>query len=77
MMTEIVQIISSVGFPIVFCLLMWKKISDSDDKNREIMTDFKIAISEFKNSMQENNRLLQIVCDKLDVYKEGGNKNGG
>ena len=69
-MTEIVQIISSVGFPIVFCLLMWKKISDSDDKNREIMTDFKIAIAEFKNSMQENNRLLQIVCDKLDVYKE-------
>lgn len=73
-MTEIVQVISSVGFPIVFCLLMWKKISDSDEKNREIMTDFKIAISEFKTSMSENNRLLQIVCDKLDVYKKGDEK---
>lgn len=68
-MNEIVQIISAVGFPIVFCLLMWKKISDSDDKNRDIMTEFKIAISEFKTAMTENNRLLQIVCDKLDVYK--------
>ncbi len=68
-MNEIVQLISGVGFPIVFCLLMWKKISDSDDKNREIMTEFKVAISEFKTSMQENNRLLQKVCDKLDVHK--------
>lgn len=70
-MQEILNTISNLGFPIVFCLLMWKKISDSDEKNQNIMSEFKVAITEFKTAMQENNRLLQIVCDKLDVYKKG------
>ncbi len=57
---EVSQIISSVGFPIVFCLLMWKYISTTSDQMKEV-------ISKFTVTMAENNRLLLIICDKLDV----------
>lgn len=59
-MQEISQIISSIGFPIVFCLLMWHYISSQNEQLRQV-------ISQFQVTMSENNRLLTALCTKLDV----------
>ena len=67
-MQEIVQLVSTVGFPIVFCLLMWKYVSEQTTQTREIITEFTATMREFKLTMIENNRLMTIICDKLDVH---------
>lgn len=74
-MQEIVQLVSTVGFPIVFCLLMWKYISDNNAKIKDVITEFTATMREFKVTMTENNRLMTIICDKLDVAK-GVKKDG-
>lgn len=59
-MQDIANIVSSIGFPIVFCLLMWKYISDNNKQLTDVITKFTIT-------MAENNRLLMLICNKLDV----------
>ena len=44
MITYIVNIISTVGFPIVCVLFMWRKITDSDEKQTALLTELTIAI---------------------------------
>lgn len=53
---EIVTLISTIGFPIVCCIFMWKYISTS--------------MKEFMKTVEENTRVTQKLCDKLDG-KEG------
>lgn len=62
-MQEISQVISSIGFPIVFCLLMWRYISSQNEQLRQV-------ISQFQVTMSENNRLLTALCTKLDINTE-------
>lgn len=69
-MQDIVQLVSTVGFPIVFCLLMWKYISDNNAQIKDVITEFTATMREFKVTMTENNRLMTIICDKLDVARE-------
>lgn len=65
-MQEIVQLISTVGFPIVFCLLMWRYFSDQNKQLQEVITDFKVT-------MLENNRLLNYLCNHLNVERKDDN----
>ena len=44
MITYIVNLISTVGFPIVCVLFMWRKITDSDEKQTALLTELTIAI---------------------------------
>ena len=64
-MNEIVQVISSVGFPIVFCLLMWKYISEQNKHLEEVIIDFKVT-------MMENNRLLTYLINQFQSEKKEG-----
>lgn len=64
-MNEIVQVISSVGFPIVFCLLMWKYISEQNKHLEEVIVDFKVT-------MMENNRLLTYLINQFQPEKKEG-----
>ena len=64
-MNEIVQVVSSVGFPIVFCLLMWKYISEQNKHLEEVIVDFKVT-------MMENNRLLTYLINQLQPEKKEG-----
>jgi len=64
-MNEIVQVVSSVGFPIVFCLLMWKYISEQNKHLEEVIVDFKVT-------MMENNRLLNYLINQLQPEKKEG-----
>lgn len=43
-MTEIVNLISSMGFPIVMCLLMYKFITDDSQQTREAINSLELAI---------------------------------
>ena len=64
-MNEIVQVISSVGFPIIFCLLMWKYISEQNKHLEEVIVDFKVTI-------MENNRLLTYLINQFQSEKKEG-----
>lgn len=59
----IIQAITSVGFPIVMCLmLMWYV--------REISSKHKEESDKFAEALNNNTLVLQKLCDKLDKEKE-------
>lgn len=62
-MNVIIQAITSVGFPIVMCLmLMWYV--------REISSKHKEESDKFAEALNSNTLVLQKLCDKLDEPKE-------
>ena len=40
----IVQLISTVVFPIFCVIFMWRKITDSDEKQTQLLTELTLAI---------------------------------
>lgn len=42
--SEIERIIATLGFPIVCVIFMWRKITDSDEKQTALLTELTIAI---------------------------------
>ena len=44
MLKEIESFITSIGFPIVCVIFMWKKITDSDEKQTSLLQELTIAI---------------------------------
>ena len=45
MLVEIERIITTIGFPIVCVIFMWKKISISDEKQNALLTELTLAIN--------------------------------
>ena len=43
---EVKDFISSMGFPIAMCLLLWRKITDSDEKQSNLITELTKAVTE-------------------------------
>lgn len=43
-LVEVERLITTVGFPIVCVIFMWKKITDSDEKQTALLTELTIAI---------------------------------
>lgn len=43
-LATIKDFISSMGFPIVCVIFMWRKITDSDEKQTQLLTELTIAI---------------------------------
>jgi hypothetical protein len=41
---EIENFITTIGFPIVCVIFMWKKITDSDEKQTNLLTELTLAI---------------------------------
>lgn len=41
---EVERLITTIGFPIVCVIFMWKKITDSDEKQTSLLTELTIAI---------------------------------
>lgn len=58
-METVVSLISSVGFPIVCVIFLWRYVNST--------------LKEFTTTMHENTMMLQKVYDKLDVIN--GEKN--
>ena len=60
--TEILAAISTVGFPIVFCLILFWYLREESKNHKEEMNDLKTVISE-NNIMLAS--LKQLIQDKL------------
>lgn len=43
-LTAIKEFISTMGFPIVCVIFMWRKITDSDEKQTQLLTELTMAI---------------------------------
>lgn len=41
---EIERMITTIGFPIVCVIFMWRKITESDEKQTALLTELTIAI---------------------------------
>lgn len=41
---EIERLITTIGFPIVCVIFMWRKITESDEKQTTLLTELTIAI---------------------------------
>ena len=56
MESTIIQLIGSLGFPIVACIFLWKFINGTLDS--------------FRQALQQNTAMLAQVCDRLDMWTE-------
>lgn len=59
-METVVSLISSVGFPIVCVIFLWRYVNST--------------LKEFTTTMHENTMMLQKVYDKLDSLDGGHNE---
>lgn len=50
---QISNIISTIGFPIVCVIFMWRKITDSDEKYQQLLSELTIAIKELTIFIKE------------------------
>ena len=73
---DVVQLISSVGFPIVACLGMGWYVKYQTDSYKEEVKDMrkehKDEISKITQALNNNTQAVTKLCDKLD----GGVKDG-
>lgn len=60
-MNDIINVISSVGFPIVACIFMYKQSNTTLENVTDAITRLNIT--------------MQRVCDKLDIEMEGSENN--
>lgn len=51
--TELVSMISSVGFPIVMCLLLWYQMRQSEELHKEEINSLKDVIADVKTALTE------------------------
>ena len=69
-LNEIVQIISTVGFPIACCLgigYFYKYITDKDRDERREMTELhNTEMKEITSALNNNTLVIQKLCDRLD-----------
>lgn len=56
---EVTTIISTVGFPIVMCLLMYKMNDDQDKRHRE-------EVDKITEALNNNTLVIQKLVDNLD-----------
>ena len=52
---EIERLITTIGFPIVCVIFMWKKITDSDEKQTALLTELTIAIKNLSEYIKGGN----------------------
>ena len=62
------QLISSVGFPIIACMIMWKSLQDSTAAHKEEMDGMKESLNQNTLVLSE---LKQMIRDFKDA-SEGG-----
>lgn len=57
-MEEITAMISSVGFPILMCLLMYKSNKDTQDKHEA-------ETRELSKAIENNTKALEILTERM------------
>ena len=51
---QIANLVSTLGFPIVCVVFMWRKITQSDEKNADLLAKLTQAINELTIYIKEN-----------------------
>ena len=59
--TQLSQLISSVGFPIVACMIMWKTLQDSTAAHKEEMDAMKESLNHNTVVLAELKTLIQSL----------------
>lgn len=59
--TQVSQLISSVGFPIVACMIMWKTLQDSTAAHKEEMDAMKESLNHNTVVLAELKLLIQSL----------------
>lgn len=62
--TAIVQVISSLGFPIAVCLICFWYINKLEEKHRN-------EVQKLTDALNNNTLIMQKLCDKMGMEKEG------
>lgn len=74
-MDEIMQMIGTVGFPIVMSLLLFWYVKDSTDKTQatlmQIQTEHKDEVMKMTDALNKNTITIQRLIDKLDGVSNG------
>ena len=65
---QISQLISSVGFPIVACVIMWKALQDSTTAHKEEMNAMRESLNQNTVVLAE---LKQMLQDLRDIARGG------
>ena len=63
LLKAVMQVISTIGFPIAICLILLWFIKDIVEKHKE-------ETDKFTESLNNNTLVLQRVCDMLSVKKD-------
>lgn len=73
-MQELVQIISTVGFPIACCIAMgyfFKYITDKDREERQRLTEqHRDEMNDIVSALNNNTLAIQKLCERLGVDDE-------
>lgn len=56
MLQQVANLISTLGFPIVCVVFMWRKITQSDEKNADLLAKLTQAINELAIYIKENDK---------------------
>lgn len=53
LLTELERFVTTLGFPIICVVFMWRKITDSDEKQTALLTELTIAIKNLTEYIKE------------------------
>lgn len=56
MLQQVANLVSTLGFPIVCVIFMWRKITQSDEKNANLLAQLTQAINELTIYIKENDK---------------------
>lgn len=73
---DVIQLISSVGFPIVACLGMGWYVKYQTDNYRsevkDIQKEHREEMEKITDALNNNTLALNLLCEKLDGGKDNG-----
>lgn len=72
---DLIQLISSLGFPIVACIFVAIYTTKQSDNYRadikELQKDHKEEITQLRQALENNTLVMQKLVDKMDQDTEG------
>lgn len=69
MLNDVLNVISTVGFPIAMCVFLCWYVKDSTEKNREevnkINADHKEEVTNITTALENNTIALTKLCERM------------
>ncbi len=65
-MNDITQAISTVGFPIAMCLLLWRDKKVTVDANTQAINDIKMALVHVEAALNQNSDMIALLTNSIN-----------